>query len=297
MEDDRAFGEADFDTSDLRRLQIFNAELDTMLLDNARLRDLTEAALRYLTDTDDAMEVPALQPEDADLPIGELARYQEAAQENRPEIQQLEQAVQARRIQEDLSRRDFYPNLFVAFDFGFGWSTEEPAMQRICRRVEQDGACVNSDTLFTRPYSNPFDTLTFGVAVGLQWKFDFAQQYGRLQESKARTVQTEAQQERALGAMKLEIEEAWRTASDARVRIEIEERRYDSARRWRNQYGLAADLQGSADMREALDPLKAFYEARVAYLEASHAYLAARAELARKIGVESLDEVEITTAD
>ncbi len=297
MEEDRAFGEADFSTADLRRLQIFNAELDTMLLDNGRLKDLTESALRYLTDTDEPMEVPALRPEDAELPIGGLELYQEAARENRPEIAQLQKAVEARRLQEDLSRREFYPNLFVAFDFGFGWSTEAPAFQRVCRRVEEGGPCVNSETLFTRPYANPFDTLTFGVAVGLQWRFDFAQQYGRLQESRARTTQTEAQEERALGAMRLEIEEAWRTTSDARARIDIERRRFDTARRWRNQYGLQSDLRGGADMRDALDPLRAYYEGRVGYLEAAHAYLAARAELARKVGVESLDEIEIGLGD
>lgn len=297
MEEDRAFGEADFSTADLRRLQIFNAELDTMLLDNGRLKDLTESALRYLTDTDGPMEVPALRPEDAEVPIGGLELYQEAARENRPEIAQLQKAVEARRLQEDLSRREFYPNLFLAFDFGFGWSTEDPAFQRVCRRVEEGGPCVNSETLFTRPYANPFDTLTFGVAVGLQWRFDFAQQYGRLQESRARTTQTEAQEERALGAMRLEIEEAWRTASDARQRIDIERRRFDTARRWRNQYGLQSDLRGGADMRDALDPLRAYYEGRVGYLEAAHAYLAARAELARKVGVESLDEIEIGLGD
>lgn len=298
MEEDRAFGDADFNTQDLRRLQIFNAELDTMLLDNRRLRDLTESALRYLTDVDEPMEVPALRPGDADLPIADLATYQALALEHRPEIRQLEQAVRARGLQEDLARRDFYPNLFVAFDFGFGWSTEEPAFQRVCRRVDPDGPCINSETLYTRPYSNPFDTLTFGVAVGLQWRFDFPQQYGRLQEARAMRTETESQQERALGALRLEIEQAWRTAYDARERIEIEERRYDAARRWRNQYGLQLEIgRDGQSMRDALDPLRAFYEARVAYLETAYAYLVARAELARAVGLERLEDAETYLAE
>lgn len=191
-----------------------------------------------------------------------------------------------------MARREFYPNFFLVLDFGYGWSTEDPAFQRVCRQVDPDGPCVDSETLFTRPYSNPFDTLTFGVALGMQWRFDFAQQYGRMREAGAQRKQVESQEERALGALLLEIEEKWRTASDARRRIEIEGRRLDAARRWRNQYGLQQELTGSGNMSEVIAPLRAYYEARVAHLEAAHAYLVARAELARALGVEELASPE-----
>lgn len=292
MEEDRAFGEASFDVEDLRRLQIFNAELDVMLLDNGRLRDLTEAALRYLADLEGPIQVPALRAEEADLPLGELELYQELAREHRPEIQQLELAIRARELQADLARRDFFPNFFIAADFGYGWSTERPAMQRICRRTMEGEPCINSETLYARPYSNPFDTLTFGIALGMQWRFEFAQQQGKLKEARARYRQTLAQQERALGAIELEVEEAWRTAADARERMKIEERRLDVARRWRNQKGLQAEMSGGGDIKDALDPLKAYYEAQVSVLEAAHAYLAARAVLARAVGLEQLEEAE-----
>ena len=289
MEEDRAFGEADFDIDDLRRLQIFNAELDLMLLDNRRLGDLTGAALKYLTNREESFEVPAFRVEDGDLPLGELSEYQALAREHRPEIKQLTRAVEARRLQEDLARREFYPNFFVAMEFGYGWSTERPAFQRVCRRIDPEGPCMDSETLFARPYANPFDTLTVGVALGMQWRVDFAQQYGRLKEAGARRGQVEAQQERALGAMMLEIEEKWRSARDARERIEVEGRRLDAARRWRNQYGLQSELRGSGEISDVIAPLRAYYEARVAQLEAAHAYLAARAELARSLGLEELD--------
>ena len=296
MEEDRAFGEADFSTSDLRRLQIFDAELDTMLLDNARLSDLTESALVYLTDMDGgSVAVPALQPEDADRSLAELEVYKDVARAHRPELRLLEHGVEASRLQEELQRREFYPNFYVGGDFQFGWSTEEPAMQRICERDEPDGPCENVDDLFTRPYSDPFDTLSFGVAVGMRWQFDFGQQRGRLRESQAQRAQIEAQQQQAIGAVMLEIEETWREAHDARKRVEIEERRYDAARRWRNQYGLQEEFaQSDEDMRDLIDPLREFYEARVGYLEAAHNYLVARAELARNIGVERLDDIEET---
>ncbi len=293
MEEDRAFGEADFSTDDLRRLQVFDAELDTMLLDNQRLSDLTEAALNFLIDGDGgALEVPPLDPEEAsDATLGDLATYQEMARTHRPELRRLEHGVRARELEERLARREFFPNFFFAANLGFGWSTEEPALQRVCRRPEPDGPCIDDDTLFTHPYSNPFDTFTIGVAVGMQWNFDFGQRRGRLQEARANTAQIEAQRERALGGLELEIEEAWREAYDARQRMEIEERRFNIARRWRNQYGLQAEFaRADQDMRDLIDPLSEFYDARVGYLESAYQYLVARAELARKVGVESLSE-------
>ena len=293
MEEDRAFGEADFDTEDLRRLQIFDAELDTMILDNSRLRDLTEAALLYLTDMEGPVEVPALEPEQADKPLASLATYQNRARTSRPQIQQLQRGVEARRLEEELSRREFFPNLFVAGEFGFGWSTKDPALQPVCRRPEEGAECEPDGELFARPYSNPFDTLSFGVALGLEWNLNLGQQLGRVRESEAKRTEIEAQQERALGGLDLEIEQAWREAYDARQRIEIEARRYDAARRWRNQYGLQEEFgREQEDMKELIDPLRAFFEARVSYLEAAHSYLTARAELARKVGVENLSEVD-----
>lgn len=293
MEEDRAFGEADFSTDDLRRLQVFDAELDAMMLDNRRLSDLTEAALAYLTDMERPIDVPPLDPETVDESLADLATYQHIARRHRPEIQQLEQGVEARRLEERLAQREFYPNLFIAADFGFGWSTESPALQPICRRLDPDEPCVEDETLFARPYSNPFDTLSFGVAAGLRWEFDFGQRRGRLQESRAQRTRIEAQRERALGGLELEIEQAWREAYDARERMDIEQRRFEIARRWRNQYGLQAELgREDQDMRDLIDPLSEFYDARVSYLEATHNYLVARAELAQKVGVEDLSEAD-----
>jgi outer membrane protein TolC len=52
---------------------------------------------------------------------------------------------------------------------------------------------------------------------------------------------------------------------------------------------------GGADMKDAVDPLKAYYEARALHLEARYNYLVSRAELAKAIGVPSLDLVAIKT--
>ncbi len=293
MEEERAFGTAEFDTEDLRRVQIFDAELDAMVLENRRLKDLTGSALAYLMDTDESVEVAALRPGDADKPLGTLEDYRQAARVHRPEVQMLGKGVEARELEARLERREYLPNLYAAMEFGFGWSTEEPALQPICRQPDPEGDCVFDDTLFARPYSNPFDTLSLGVVVGLRWDLDFGQDRGRERQAFAELDKMEAQRERAMGAMMLEIEEAWREASDAEERIQIERRRYDAARRWRNQRGLQADFGHQEDMEELIDPLTSYYEARIQYLEAAHAYLVARIDLANAVGLDDLEQLEL----
>lgn len=292
MEEERAFGEAEFETEDLRRLQIFDAEIEAMALENDRLRDLTLAALRYLTDKDDDFRVPPLEPGDADLPLQDLATYQELARSHRPEVRMLHHGVEARRLEEELARREFYPQIFFAGDFRFGWSTEDPALQPVCRRLAPDEPCIDDNTLFARPYANPFDTLTLGIGLGLRWDFHLGDLRGRYREAQARHTEVDARRRRALAGLELEIEESWRRAHDARERIDIEARRFEAARRWRDQVGLAADLGRDDDMEEMIEPLSHFYEAKISYLEAVHNYLVARAELARAVGVERLRDID-----
>ncbi len=292
MEADRAFGEAEFGTADLRRLQIFDAEIEVMALDNERLYDLTGAALRHLTDQDTDLRVPPLDAAVADVDLHDLSTYQAAARSHRHELRLIQQAVQARRIEEDLARRQIYPNIFVAGDFRFGWSTEDPALQPVCRRLEPEGLCIDDDTLFARPWANPFDTLNLGVSLGMRWDFQPGDFRGRYRQAQARHSQMEARRQQVVAGVELEIEQTWRRAYDARRRIDIEERRLEAARRWRHQEGLSADLSGEDDIKELIDPIRHFYEAKIAYLEATHAYLVARAELGRAVGVQSLSDVD-----
>src|SRR5690554_6471850 len=211
MEDEADFGDADFKTADLRRLQIFNAELDTRMLDNQRLGDLTVAAINYLSGVDGEYRVERLDVDGELLELDTLERYWELALQHRPEIVQLNRAVEARELALSLEKRGYYPNIFLAADFGVGWSTEDVALQRVCRKMPDD-SCVNDETLFTRPYANPFHSLTFGIALGMNWKLDFFGTHGKVQTAHAQFDETQAQRERAMGALKLEVTKKHREA-------------------------------------------------------------------------------------
>lgn len=288
MQDARDFGEADFNIKDLRKLQIFSAEVDSRVVDNTRLGSIAQAGLRFLADIDDDVQIKAPKLDDLETPpeLRDRDYYIDQAIRHHPEINQLDKAVEARRLEHQLEKAGWYPNLALGFSMGVAWSTEETALQDICRR-DASGDCNQVGDLFAEPYGDPLNGFSVRVGLALRWKIDPFQQYADVQKKDSQRHQVIAQRQRARNALKLEVTRRYREAADARQKIDIDERRLEAAERWRNQFGLSAQTAGG-DMSEAIDPLKAFYEARARYLETVYNYLIARAELARTVGAPGL---------
>lgn len=292
MEDARDFGDTDFSIKDFRKLQIFQTDLEGRALDNKKIIALAEAGIIYLTDQRIGLDnVPELDTESEPTPLDDYDHYYAIAQANRPEVLQLEQAMEARRLQVKLERASFYPNVFFGANFTFGYSNKNIADQRVFR-TENDTRTQVED-LSVAPFSNPYDQLSVGVTLGLRWNLDVAQSYGRLRGAQALEDKTMAQRSQALGAIELEIKKLHLEAAQARERIGILGRRLEAARRWRDQLGLSIESAG-ADVSDALDPLKAYYEARVLHMQAIVNYELARAALAKGIGVDSLTPAPVT---
>lgn len=291
MEDARDFGEADFDIEDFRKLEIFNAEVDARRLDNKKLETIARAGIRYFAKVDPGFTVKRLDEDAQPAELSDLATYQNAALTTRPEALLLEQAVEARRLQKELAKSEFYPNIFFAGTFRYVGSTENLALQRVCRQTEPGGECVDTADLVAPPYNNSLDVLSFGVALGMRWDFDFPQLYGKFRETVALNNEVAAQKQRALGAIELEVEKLWTDASNAYEKVSIQERRLEAARRWRDQFGLSMQ-QGGGDISDAVEPLKAYFEARALYLQARFEYQVSRAELAKAVGVKDLSDVD-----
>lgn len=289
MEDARDFGEGDFDIKDFRKLQVFDAEVDGRVLQNRQLYGIAEAGLGYFTGVTEDVEVAALSI-DAELPeLGSLATYLDQARQTRPDFALLDSAVRARELQVKLARRDGMPNIFIGAELGIGWSTENPALTPVCRRVTADADCTTTSDLFALPYSNPLNFLSFGVALGMRWDFDYWQQRGKVKEALAQQQEVHAQQKRAIGAIELEVEKIWRDAHTALELVSVTQRRLDAARRWRDQLGLSMQ-SGAGNIKDAVEPLQAYFEAQVLHLQARYDYLVARAALAQAVGVDQLDQ-------
>lgn len=286
MEEARDFGEGDFSTEDLRKLQIFDAEFDARGLDNQKLYSISSAGLVYLTRLEGEPLVAAL-PTESPSEVLTLKEAEELAFSNRPDLKMLARGVAARELLRQKAVNDFYPNIFVAARFGFGVSTENLALQEVCRRPTPSSECVDTADLFAKPYSNPLSFLTVDIALGLEWTFDFVQLDGKLDEADADLADIQAKQERAIGAIRLEVQKLWTDLASAREKVLVQDRRLEAARRWRDQFGLSVQTAG-ADISKGIDPLKAYFEAQVAWYQAHYEYLIAEAALAKGLGVSEL---------
>lgn len=293
MKDARDFGDADFKIKDYRKLQIFETDFAARALDNKKLKTMSLAGIHYLTGKkypgerfaplDDSSKVPK---------IRDLALYERVATKHRPEVAQLKKAIRARKLQVEMKKSDFYPNIFFALDFTFGWSTETVARQPVCRIPAGSTECVPTDDLFARAWSNPFAQRSFGALIGINWNFNYPQLYGKYKEAEAQLIKTQHQQQQALGAIGLEIKKLHLDASQGYEKVQIYARRLKAAERWRNQVGFGAQQGGAAG--DALEAVKAYYQAKILYLQSVYDYRIARAALAKGIGVTSLDQAEGT---
>ncbi len=293
MQDARDFGEADFDISDFRKLEIFAAELDTRILDNQKLITLGLAGIQYLSDLKlELNNIPELDSEAEPPALATLQHYQGVAANNRPEVAQLDGAIAAREATVGLRYAQFFPDVFIVADFNYGVSTEDVARQQVQRR--ENDRFVNTD-LSTPPFRNPYDSLGFGIALGMRWRFDYFQLRGQYREAESKLAQTRAQRRQALGAIELEIKKLYLEADQARDRIDIQARRLEAARRWRDQLGLSMQSAG-ADVADAIEPLQAYYQAKVLHMQAHLDYKIARAALAKGIGVDDLEEAGFAPA-
>jgi outer membrane protein TolC len=299
MQDARDFGGADFDIEDFRKLEIFSAELDERIVDNARLSTVAVAGLHFLADVPDEVdiEVPKLTDLDSPPKLRDRDYYLRSAMQERPEILQLQKAVRARQLESELAVAEWYPNLVAALGVGWSWSTKETAFQRICAAPSREDATgcefpedqFSSDgqQLYAEPYGDPLNRFSVSVGVGLRWKIDPLQQYANVKKKDAQFSIMRAQRRRARAAIKLEVKKLYQDAADALVKIAITKRRMTAARRWRDQLGLSHQTAG-ADIADAVQPLKAYFEARAKYLQAVYDYMVARAALARGVGARTL---------
>jgi len=288
MEEERDFGEATFSTEDFRKLQIFDAEFDTRVLDNRKLASIARAGLGYLTGWEGEVEIAELPtPPLASLVTQEQAH--ELAIQNRPDLKMLLRGVRARELTRQKAINDYYPNVFAVARLGFGVSTESIALKEVCRKPTPSSECIDTNDLYARPYSNPLSFLSFDVALGLEWSFDFVQLLGKHREADAELQEMMAKQDRAVGAIRLEVEKLWTEAALSREKVLIQEKRLDAARRWRDQFGLTVQTAGG-DISKGIDPLKAYFEARVGFLQSHYEYRVARAALAKGLGLNEVPE-------
>lgn len=222
------------------------------------------AALTTITGLDEvAIADCPIEVVQADL--GDVDALADAAAD-RPEIQMLEAARQARQAEVSLHRARYFPDLVIALSALY---TTAPGVTDVVNPFVQDRANNRG--------------LGFGLAA--RWSLDFIGNARRVHRARAQLAETEAQIEEATLGAELEIRVARERLDDARRRVAAWGAGESQTRQWFVSAAQGYQV-GTVEARALVESLKAYFTARLSRLEATLDHNVALAQIERFTGRE-----------
>lgn len=266
LEESVAAGEGD--EIELLKLKMHKEELLARRSEATKQAAVGLGGLRFLTGAVVGIDVPNQPLERLGHLLAPLSRYLSAARVYRPEINMARAGVLAREAQIDLERARLFPDLAL----GLGAKT------------------ANAPNITDQ--RNPFvrDTghgRSFGVGLVLRYKLDFLPQTARLAQAQAQLEEQRATERYALGGVGFEVEQAFREAEDAKLRLEAFSRASGYAKRWLIQVQQGIDV-GTFDDEDVVDPAREYALKRFAQMSATLEYNMAIARLAQATGWDAI---------
>lgn len=265
IEEDLDEGEGEYTVTDLLRLKTAHAEVNVRIPEAHKLEKMALAALAILI----GKEVGSfdVDTEIISLMEGEplsLETYLELSQAHRPELELLRAAVQASKASVDLERARLLPSFLLVGMFTYAYTS----------------SADNPENAF---YNDPFNSLSAGIGLAMNWKFDHVLQWGSYRKARATSQKVAAQQREGRRGVRLDITKAYQDLVEARERLEAASGGERQARRW-----LAATSQnmaaGLAETRDLTDALLAYFQMRLKHLQAIYDVNVGWSELGRAIG-------------
>ncbi len=267
LDDLEAADDPSFDPVDRMKMRVYDASVLGRELQATRGAEVARAALRVTLGLDPTDPVdfeagaprPVAAPED--LSLEDLVRR---ALEARPDLLALRRGVRAREAEVAARRAAFFPNLFVAGQFKYGYSNVADPQPS--------------------PFANdPFNTYTAGGAVGVEMDLEIGKKLGELREAEAEVERLRAETREAENGVRLEVEKLYREMRDARRMVAAQEDAVAAARGW---VIAKTDLYDNdlCDLNDVLAGLVQFFQARMDALQAVHDFNVAVAALERAVG-------------
>lgn len=257
----------DVNPLDQYRLTAALAEVEARKSQALLLEHASRAALSTLTGIE-RVRVP-------DCPIARvpfdpeaLEEYTEQASSLRPEMAMLAAAQEAREADLTAHRARFFPDLVLALRAGYSYS---PGVTDVNNPYIQDRANAQRLT----------------AALVLRWNLDFAGSHYRTQRSRAQLAELRARTREADAGIRLQVAGAYEQLADADRREQAWSRGERATRSWFVAAGQAYQL-GTAEPRDLVDALKAYFTNRFNHLESVREYNTAVARLEQMTGAQLL---------
>ncbi len=247
-------GSPDVDDADLFKLQITEQEFLSQVAEvNEQLQTARTALRRQMMLPDNALVVPdatTLSP--LSIPLDTLDRFLELAAMHRPEIAMAEAGVNARSALLEVARSDYFPKLFLAGTTAIGIAAG---------RHRQPNPFVGDS----------FRSRTAGAAIGVRMNLNLAQTRAEVEQARAELNEVRYQQEAAAQLVAFEVEEAYRSVSTARARMQSRDRSLSIAREWLRTEQINFDLDLGSP-QNLIDAVQATMQLEAGHLEAVFGY-------------------------
>ncbi len=251
---------------DRHRLQTVRAEVEARILEAGKLGEVARGGLLALLGPEapkpieidpeplDAVEVPARAP----------AQYQEHARLSRPEVRALDHLVASKRALADLERRKQLPDVVIMGTATFAFTS----------------SIDNPRNAF---YSDPFNTLSAGLAAGLRVPLDLGVKNARAVRLRAEAEETYHRRREALGGIAFEVERAYQDLVEAQQRLKVMRDGEKAGKAWVNTVAQNFSA-GLAEAKDFADALSTYFQFRIRALQAVFDTNMSAATLSRAVG-------------
>ncbi len=258
-----------FDPVDEMKIRVYDAQLLSRELEVARLSALALASLRQsIGENPQAGPGIATSAPQPLVPLREVTMEQaiQAAVDARPELVALRTGVQARSEEAKARYWAMYPDIVLAGKFSITYNN-------------------NADHQPSPFAYNPYNGWNLGGGLALRWDLDLGKKLGEWREAKANRRKLVADLDEAERNVRLEVEKLYREMADARSLVGAQQDAMKAARGW---VVSKLDLYENdlATLRDVLDGLMPFFQARLDLLKAIHDYDVSVAALERATGLE-----------
>jgi outer membrane protein len=242
---------------DLFKLRYYASGVDNLLVQAKQGREISLAALRFLTDLSDlgiSRPLELMEFEELEFPIEARDAYVSMAIQNRPELRMIQSAEEAALAAVRIQEASFYPDFFLT---GYFKGSYSPVQDFIKNPLLNQGL-TNYDGV---------------VALGFQVTLDIPQKMARLSKARAEHLRLQHQVRQAREAVGLDIDKRISDVQSALLNLKIFKTGKKAAKAWMNanlmDYGVGIfntkDLLDSvaAHAKSQMDLDKAGYDLRL----------------------------------
>jgi outer membrane protein TolC len=265
---DRQYEEGTATQNDMFKFQIFQYEVNRRYREVTAGLDQARAGLRAALGLGEGVTV-RVETEELDtvsFALQDLSAYLDMARANRPELQELQAGISARRALMTAEQRDAWPTLFFAGSISGNHAPD---------RYDPRNPFWQNQTNYFRG----------GGVLGFEWNFNFGQHRAEAAVQRTEMIQLESQADALTALMEQEVRQAWLKAGRAFTDVEEGRAALQASENW-----LRAELQtydiGMSEIKDLIDAFRANAEMKVTQLKNIADFNVAVAELSRRVGLD-----------